>query len=380
MYIEPRGKSLIIRWTIDCQRYHICLANHNSPVGKASAQMKLATIEKDILSGHFDPTLLKYKPRKSGKNPTEITAVELFGKYIDYRRKEGLLSHSSIGRLEAIVSKLGQLLGDKLAEKVTTVTAKAAIAKWSESASSQSIKTYLGYLKLCWDWAKGKYHAADLNPWVECLDKVRSRGNTGQSRQQVKPFTIAELQAIIATFKVHPHYSHYTEFIVFLSNSACRFGEAAGLRWKHLGEDYTTAWIGESISRGHQNKKGTKTGKSRIVQLSPSVRSMLVERFDRLKPQPEQKRIKPIPFESQTVPRSNSGIMLRRICDPESSYELNRYVRQHQRIPRRFARRHPHGQSPITRSSAEFYLVQRTNRQTDCQYLPIFPHRRNSDD
>jgi integrase len=48
-----------------------------------------------------------------------------------------------------------------------------------------------------------------------------------------------------------------------------------------------TSWIGESISRGHQNQKGTKTGKSRIVQLSPTVRSMLVARFDRLKPQPD---------------------------------------------------------------------------------------------
>jgi integrase len=287
MYIEPRGKSLIIRWTIDCQRYHLCLANHNDPIGKAAAQMKLATIKKDILSGHFDPTLLKYKPRKSGKNPTEITAVELFGKYIDYRRKEGLLSHSSIGRLNAIASKLKQLLGDKLAEKVTTVTAKAAISKWAESASSQSIKTYLDYLKACWNWAKGKYHTADSNPWAECLDKVRSRGNSSQTRRRVKPFTIAELQAIIAGFKSHTSYFHYTEFVVFLASTACRPGEAAGLRWKHLGEDYTTAWIGESISRGHQNKKGTKTGKSRDVQLSPTVRSMLVDRFDRLKPQPD---------------------------------------------------------------------------------------------
>jgi integrase len=287
MYIEPRGKSLIIRWTLDCKGYHLCLANHNSPVGKAAAQMKLAAIEKDILSGHFDPTLLKYKPRKSGKNPTEITAVELFEKYIGHRQKEGSLSHSSIGRLKAIASKLKQLLGDKLAEKVTTATAKTAISKWSESASSQSIKTYLDYLRACWNWAKGKYHTADLNPWVECLDRARSRGNEGQSRQRVKPFTINELQAIIAGFKSHSHYSHYTEFVVFLASTACRPGEAAGLRWKHLGEDYTTAWIGESISRGNQNKKGTKTGKSRTVKLSPSVRSMLAARFDRLKPQPD---------------------------------------------------------------------------------------------
>jgi integrase len=289
MHIEKRGNSLLIRFSHDAKPYSFSLPNSNSPVGIAVAQGKIAQIEKDIAYGNFDTTLLKYKPRKSGKNPTEITAVELFGKYIDYRQKEGLLSHSSIVRLEAIASKLKQLLGDKLAEKVNESTAKDAIARWSESASTKSIKTYLGYLKLCWEWAKGKYHTADLNPWVECLDQARSRGNEGQSRQRVKPFTIAELQAIIAGFKSHSSYSHYTEFVIFLASTACRPGEAVGLRWKHLDLDLdsTTAWIGESISRGHQNKKGTKTGKSRIVQLSPTVRSMLVDRFDRLSPQPD---------------------------------------------------------------------------------------------
>ncbi len=287
MHIEKRGNSLLIRFSHDAKPYSFSLPNSNSPVGRAVAQVKIAQIEKDIAYGNFDTTLLKYKPRRAGKNPTEITAVALFGKYIDYRLKEGLLSHSSIVRLKAIASKLKQLLGDKLAEKVTTATAKDAINKWSESASSQSIKTYLDYLKACWEWAKGKYHTAELNPWVECLDRARFRGNEGQSRRQVKPFTIAELQTIIEGFKVHPHYSHYTEFIVFLSSTACRFGEGAGLRWKHLGEDYATAWIGESISRGHQNKKGTKTGKSRTVQLPPTVRSMLTDRFDRSSPQPD---------------------------------------------------------------------------------------------
>jgi integrase len=270
MYIEKRGNSLLIRFSHDATPYCFSLPNHNNPVGVSNAKLKIAQIEKDIAYGNFDTTLLRYKPRKLGKNPTEITAVELFGKYIDYRRKEGLLSHSSIGRLEAIASKLKQLLGDKLAEKVTTATAKDAISKWSESASSQSIKTYLDYLKACWEWAKGKYHTADSNPWSECLDRARSRGNSGQSRQQTKPFTIAELQAIIATFKSHPHYSHYTEFVTFLAHTACRFGEVAGLRWCNLGADFSTAWIGESISRGHQNRKGTKTGKIRTIQAIPN--------------------------------------------------------------------------------------------------------------
>jgi integrase len=58
------------------------------------------------------------------------------------------------------------------------------------------------------------------------------------------------------------------------------------LRWENLGVNYSTAWIGSSISRGVSNKKGTKTGKSRLVRLSPTLQAILTERFDLLKPEP----------------------------------------------------------------------------------------------
>jgi integrase len=285
MHFEKRGKSLLIRFSHDGKPYSFSLPKHNNPVGISNAKQKIAQIEKDILYGNFDTTLLRYKPRQLGKNPTAITAVELVEKYIAARQES--LSHGSIVRLQAIASKLKQLLGDKPAEKVTESAARDAIARWSESASSQSIKTYLFLLKACWEWAEGKYHVTDPNPWSECLDRARIRGNSGQSRQQKKPFTIAQLQAIISAFEQHSHFSHYTEFVIFLTSTACRFGEVAGLRWKHLGANYTTVWIGESISRGHQNQKGTKTGKSRTIHLLPTVQSILVDRFERLNPQPD---------------------------------------------------------------------------------------------
>jgi integrase len=81
MHIEKRGNSLLIRFSHDGKKYSFSLPNSNSPVGIANANMKIAQIEKDILSGHFDPTLLKYKPRYSGRNHTVITAVELVQKY-----------------------------------------------------------------------------------------------------------------------------------------------------------------------------------------------------------------------------------------------------------------------------------------------------------
>ena len=183
-------------------------------------------------------------------------------------------------RYKAIASKLRECLADKLAHQVNDSIAKNAVAVMTETLSGQTVKTYLFLIRACWDWAKDKYHLTDSNQWGDCIGRVKV-----QSTKQVKPFTITELQAIIAAFKSHSHYSHYTEFVIFLSHSACRFGEAAGLRWKHLGANFSTAWIGESIIRG--NQKGIKTGKTRTIQLSPTVILMLVDRHERLNSQPE---------------------------------------------------------------------------------------------
>jgi integrase len=106
------------------------------------------------------------------------------------------------------------------------------------------------------------------------------------AKQQPKPFPIVELQVIIGAFANHPQYSHYTEFVIFLANTACRPGEAAGLRWEHLGADYSTAWIGESISR--RNRKDTKTGKARTILLNTTLKKLLIDRYELIKPQPDE--------------------------------------------------------------------------------------------
>lgn len=282
MYIEERGKSLLLRWRHEGKPYSFSMRGYNNPVGRSQAGSKLAEIETDILAGYFDPTLLKYRLRKTGKKPTAISAVEVFQKYAEDRNRDRELSHSSRVRLKGIASKLGQVLGDKPAAKVTESVAKDVIARWSESVSNRTIKGYLFDLRAAWDWAKDKYHLADSNPWSGLIARIKV-----QTPEHDDPLTIAEFQAIIAAFKAHSVYSFYAEFAIFISHSAGRFGEVAALRWKHLGTGFSTAWIGESISRGHVNKKGTKTGKSRTIQLSTTVRSMLSARSERVTPQPD---------------------------------------------------------------------------------------------
>jgi integrase len=286
MYIEPRGKSLIIRWTIDCQKYHISLPKHNHPVGKAAAQMKLAAIEKDILSGHFDPTLLKYKPSKVGKNPTIITAAQLFDRYAAHRLEHWDLSNSSKVRFKGISSKLTQFLGDKPAEKVTPDIAANVIAAWSEQASTRTIRAYLFDLAAAWDWAKkdNQYILGDTNPWNKSLDRLKKAKLPPAKKP--KPFTIDELKEIAQGFRSHPQFSYYTDAAIFVAHTACRFGEMAALRWVNVGADFDTVLFNASVSRGH-HRDTTKTGESRIVPLTKTVVEMLRSQYQSTNPEPD---------------------------------------------------------------------------------------------
>lgn len=285
IWIELQGNNLRLRWRYEGKRYCLGLGVKENPTGRAYANKIKSQIELDIAAGYFDPTLLKYKPRKLGKNHTEISAVELLEKYAADRLQRRGLAHSSKVRFKGIASKLSQLLGDIPAHKVTESVAKNAISKWSKSANDRTLKERLQDLQSCWDWAKGKYHIAESDPWSVCVDRLKHTGKTTTPKQK-KPFTVLELQAIIAAFKTDKYYSHYASFVIFMANTGCRPGEAVGLKWEHIEADYSSAVVCESISRGHRNRKGTKTSKSRTIQLPLSLQSMLSERFDCSKPKP----------------------------------------------------------------------------------------------
>ena len=221
VWTDKKGSTLRLRWLFEGKRYQLPLGVKDNVAGKGYAKIVAGTIECDIECGNFDKTKERYQnPNKRGRKPkveiSKITAVELFKAYSEDRLLDRDLSHSSGVRLKGIASKLGQLLGDKPAVQVTEAVAKDVIARWSESVSNRTIKGYLFDLRSAWDWAKGKYHLAEPNPWSDRIARIKV-----QPPKHDDPLTIAEFQAIIAAFNAHPAYSFYTEFVIFLSHSAC---------------------------------------------------------------------------------------------------------------------------------------------------------------
>jgi integrase len=110
-------------------------------------------------------------------------------------------------------------------------------------------------LNACWQWAIKEKLLMD-NPWRAVLWRLKV-----PPKQRPRPFTSAEINAILTGFRSSRYYKHYADFVEFLFGSGCRTGEAIGLPLQHLAEDCAKVWIGESFSRGI--RKSTKTNKAR---------------------------------------------------------------------------------------------------------------------
>ena len=146
--------------------------------------------------------------------------------------------------------------------------------------AGQTAKQYLFLLRACWDWSAGKYHVSE-NPWTESVGKVKS-----QPSKRVKPFSEAELRAILAGFESSEVYSHYHPVVLFLVSTGVRPGEAFGLKWGSVADDFSYVVIREAVSRG-ESRGSTKTGKNRVVPLSKTVSEMLRDRHTQIAPKPE---------------------------------------------------------------------------------------------
>jgi integrase len=61
--IESDRGRLRLRWLYQGKRVTMSLGVDDNPTGRAFAKQKSGQIETDLTAGHYDETLLRYKPR-----------------------------------------------------------------------------------------------------------------------------------------------------------------------------------------------------------------------------------------------------------------------------------------------------------------------------
>jgi integrase len=276
--IEPYRGLLRLRFD-DGKRRCISLGVADSKVGNALALQKKAQIELDWQIGQYDRTLLKYKPRIIGKNPTEISTPELFDRFTKHKAKAKGLAQSGINSRYIALRKMLEKVLDVPANTISNREAERFADVCAESLQADTAKARLSLLVACWDWAKGKYHVAEENPFKGISARFRS-----QEKKAKSPFSLVEVRAILDGFRSSRYYSHYADYASFLLGVGCRVGEASGLVWGNVASDFTSVYICQSFSRGVMGD--TKTKKSRTVNnLSPSIVTMLNRRNEDQQPQ-----------------------------------------------------------------------------------------------
>lgn len=266
--VQVFKERLRLCWSYLGKRYYLYIGLPDSKFNRVNAAEPLARkIEGDVATGNFDPTLKKYKSQTSLKRNL-VSVVDLFRQFTEEKAKN--VYHRTLEKYYATSNYLAEYFKDKPVGYIGPSTVEGFVEWLSERNGGRVLKERLGLLKACWDWAIKK-HIVEANPWKDIASRVKV-----SPKQMPKPFSREEIGAIIQAFKTDRYYKYYADYVEFLFGTGCRTSEAIGLRWKHLADDCSTVWIGETLSRGV--RKSTKTNKARIVTLTPKLQTMLLDR------------------------------------------------------------------------------------------------------
>lgn len=153
---------------------------------------------------------------------------------------------------------------------IDILTAERFVKWLGKYNQGRVLKEPISLLKAYWHWGQKK-GLVELNHWEELVLRVKV-----PPKRPPRFFSREEIDAIILGFRSDRYYSYYADYVESLFGTGCRTGEAIGLRWKHLSDDCSIVWIGESLSRGV--RKSTKTNKARTIDLTSELQATLLAR------------------------------------------------------------------------------------------------------
>ncbi len=245
-------------WSHCGKRYYLAVGLDDTPENRTIAEYKAKTIERDLLLDNFDSTLNRYRPQVIDG----LTALDLFDRWIAMKRRS--VDGKTIEKYQALKSKLTNLLKGRNAELLPR-DCDRVLRQLSNELQPITLLDRLSILRACWKWGMSQGFVKE-NAWSEVKIKV-------PPKQSPKPFSDSEITRIRDAFKNSAYYSYYSDYVDFLFGTGCRTGEAVGLLWRHVADDFSSVWIGEILTKG--KRKAEKRNKGRIVPLTPFLQAML---------------------------------------------------------------------------------------------------------
>lgn len=230
-------------------------------------------IENDILAGHFDPSLEKYRHRSGAEIPLVRSNKERDLKWLDIWDKW-------VGSLQLPLHTASDHYACVRAMIVKAENPPLDDVDWLLIAQlgTSSFNRRLSMLRSCLRWAVEE-GLTKCDP----LKKVRSRLITELERQssesKTAPFSDLEIQRILR--HIDEFYSSYGPFVRFLFFSGARTGEVVGLTWENIDLEKRLIFIRQSISR----QRGGYEKISKSPKTKESIRTLMMSNriFDLLK-------------------------------------------------------------------------------------------------
>lgn len=256
---------LRLAWSWGGKQFWLSIGLPDTKPNRKAAEIKARTIELDIGSGNFDPSLDKYKPPKQAES---IAIVELFSQFKEYKRRK--VEAGTLAKYVAFEKQIAKFFKTKSAIAVSETLAEDFRDYLSQALKLEpiTVRERLALMNACWEWGKKTKLVTD-NPWADVRVSV-------PPQQRPQPFTLAEISLIVQKFRSDPRLNHYANYVEFKFGCGLRTGEAAALLWKHCSLECDRIWIGETLKDG--NRKAAKRNKDRTVPLTPELQKILLER------------------------------------------------------------------------------------------------------
>ena len=268
-----------MRWSQSGKQRQLSLKVPDTARNRSLATIKAVQLEADLLSGDFDASLKRYELTYTEDLPIpHLSTVALFEQFTEFKRIDGVSGQAINTKYSALLSNIHRLGRDVL----TTNDARDLVQLLRDRQSPRIANQNLFLLKSFGKWLVSEKHFS-----TNLFEPIRSQKNSSKKVQDRTPFSREELALFLRTMKTHPTASHYYDFTVVLFSLGLRPSEAIGLRWRCVNLSRRELTISESLSRSSDGKssgtarerKGTKTGNSRILPLNDRLVELFAARW-----------------------------------------------------------------------------------------------------
>jgi integrase len=205
---------LRLRWRHEGKRYTIALGllEHDAIAQQLAAQ-RANTIQLDILSGNFDDSLLKYKPKKIDSLPLVVTASprSIYQAFLEFKRSQ--VSAATFKKYLSFLPDLGYLQPENILQYL------------GDRNNPETVKRKL-------EWLAQAYKYAGIDNPFEIAQKLHKV----PPKLSPRPFTEDEVKKILIGFsEISPHYLPYVQFCL---STGARLQEVNCLTWSQISDNY----------------------------------------------------------------------------------------------------------------------------------------------